>query len=107
MPRCIKISDPVLSNLLEKEKSLEQELRGVKQGIRFIRERCDHRFVPDEPYDPSDKWFSSGGSCENCGDRLSGWWCPKSKSGECDYKQPDGSYDDDNCIHCGMPDERK
>lgn len=36
-----------------------------------------------------------------------GWDCPTSPDGECNYQQPDGSFDEDCCIYCGLPDERK
>ena len=35
------------------------------------------------------------------------WDCPTSPTGKCDYEQEDGSYDEDCCIHCGEPEERK
>lgn len=44
--------------------------------------------------------------CDVCGTHF-GWFCPESPNGVCDYDQPDGSYDEDNCIHCGNPEERK
>ncbi len=37
----------------------------------------------------------------------SGWECEDSPTGYCDYVQPDGKYDEDCCIYCGEPDERK
>ena len=34
----------------------------------------------------------------------SGWECPDSPNGECDYSGPD---EEDSCIYCGQPEERK
>ncbi|GEM_PF-2888053 len=36
-----------------------------------------------------------------------GWECKESPTGYCDYKQEDGSYDEDYCRYCGKPEERK
>jgi hypothetical protein len=36
-----------------------------------------------------------------------GWECPASPTGYCDYTQEDGSFDEDCCIYCGEPEERK
>ena len=44
--------------------------------------------------------------CEYCGKGF-GWWCPKSENNICDYNQEDGTYDPDQCIYCGQPNERK
>jgi hypothetical protein len=44
--------------------------------------------------------------CEICGEH-GGWWCPDSEDHHCNYEQADGTFDSDNCIHCGAPDERK
>lgn len=44
--------------------------------------------------------------CLHC-DRRFGWWCPASPTHKCNYKQPDGTYNEDNCTYCHNPDERK
>ena len=36
-----------------------------------------------------------------------GWDCKDSPTGKCDYRQEDGTYDEDSCRYCGEPDERK
>lgn len=38
--------------------------------------------------------------CVICRERL-GWWCPKSSTHLCEYK------DDEWCVHCHQPSERK
>lgn len=102
---------PVIKNvtiraLVEREKALETEMFAVGRQVIEAQKKCVHQYIPLDPYDPTDKWFSSSGFCENCGDR-GGWWCPKSKDGQCDYENPNGEDYLPNCICCGMPDERK
>ena len=41
--------------------------------------------------------------CTKCGKHF-GWWCPESKNGVCEYKTD--PYNEE-CIHCGQPEERK
>ncbi len=36
-----------------------------------------------------------------------GWDCPSSPTDYCEYLQADGTYDEDCCIYCGEPEERK
>ena len=101
-----KISNPIAQALLFKAKKAEDA--AWKALFKLIDEQktCEHKFVSIDPYDPTDQWFSSICYCEKCGKPGETWWCPKSPRGECDYKQPDGSYNPDNCIYCGLPDER-
>ncbi len=39
--------------------------------------------------------------------QKSGWDCPTSPTGECDYTQIDDTLDEDSCRYCGQPEERK
>lgn len=47
-----------------------------------------------------------GAYCSTCGKDF-GWWCKEAPTNICDYEQKDGSYNEDNCIHCHCPEERK
>lgn len=98
--------NPVAQDLLERIRHLSAQVNEYNDMLFGVREKCKHNFIPHEPYDPKDEWFSSGCTCENCG-LDGGWYCPKSPSGQCDYEQKDGSVDPDHCVWCGMPDERK
>ena len=47
-------------------------------------------------------------SCRDCGFYTSGWYCETSPTLECEYYCSEtGYYDEDCCIHCGKPEERK
>lgn len=60
---------------------------------------CEHTIGPSDPEDPE----SSSGVCSKCGKGTGSWYCPSNPpSHVCEY--PD---DDEYCIHCGNPDERK
>lgn len=93
--------------LIEKLEEAKRALDAAEGELYLERKKCAHRYVPYDEYDPSDKWFSSSCYCEGCGYDGKTWWCPKSPSGLCDYKQGNGYYNMDNCIHCHQPDERK
>ena len=46
--------------------------------------------------------------CNDCGFEPSGWYCPESPTLECEYyDSKTGYYDEDCCIYCGQPEERK
>lgn len=52
---------------------------------------------------PTDRrWCYGSNVCKMCGAYGGGWHCPTSPTHECEYN---GDYD--QCIHCGLPDERK
>ena len=46
--------------------------------------------------------------CNICSERL-GWYCPVALRKYCEYSHlmTHGMEDDECCIHCGEPDERK
>lgn len=104
--RTVVVKNAILENLLEKSRKLTKQLREIDGEVYKIRNKCEHRFVPDKPYDPTDRWFSTSGYCEYCA-KDGGWWCPKSPNGQCEYEQPDGHINPDHCIYCHLPDERK
>lgn len=55
-----------------------------------------HEGLPDNWNDGSYSVF-----CAIC-DKEFGWYCPKNPKGYCEYPE-----ENDTCIHCGEPDERK
>lgn len=72
--------------------------------IAIERNNCTHKFVPDVADAPN----CSSPVCIVCGYEGFGWYCPDNLlTHECDYTQEDGTYNDDMCIHCGNPEERK
>lgn len=76
----------------------ERELREMKAALRVLVAGCTaHQIIENAV---------GGAVCWTCGTHY-GWYCEESPEGVCDYDQEDGSYDEDNCRHCGMPEERK
>ena len=104
-----KVTNVKMIGLLLVRKNAEDTLRLAEQAIHVVRKGCNHKYIPFTPYDPTDKWFSSSCYCESCGKDGDTWWCPSNRSpnGLCNYDQPDGGYNPDNCIYCHQPDERK
>lgn len=46
--------------------------------------------------------------CRDCGFSTNGWYCETSPTLECEYYDFEtGHYDEDCCIYCGQPEERK
>lgn len=53
------------------------------------------------------KWTDNA-HCNDCGFEPSGWYCVESPTLECRYYDEEtGYYDEDCCIYCGQPEERK
>lgn len=73
-----------------------KEIDEAKKILDKLLEECPHNLV---------KQYSAA-RCNIC-TKYFGHWCPKSKDHMCNYIQQDGEYDEDNCIHCGHPEERK
>lgn len=92
----------------------EEKRLAIELGKKLQRE-CAHeevlhvRWNKDEPDEGSAK-------CLICGKEL-GWWCPASIDHQCEYfGLHENSYysfgqesweDEDDCIHCHQPLERK
>ena len=68
--------------------------------IPRTKETCDHmEIVPSDPKDID----CSYPVCKTCGQHFPDWYCPKNPpTHACEYED-----DDECCIHCGEPDERK
>lgn len=75
------------------------ELSAAEADIRVLQEECEHPNIKEE-------W--GDGFCPDCHFKTVGWFCPTSPTFECDYydKETD-EYDEDRCIYCGDPEERK
>ena len=87
--------------LMKKYDMLQSEASDIQQEIINLQYECQH------PNMVSD-WGS--GTCADCGYETIGWYCPKSPNTdrECEYYDPDtDTYDEDCCIYCGEPEERK
>lgn len=72
------------------------ELDAIDVKIQILRIECRHdNMVEDKP-------------CPECDHDINGWFCPKSPTKECDYYDPEtDEFDEDCCIYCGKPEERK
>jgi hypothetical protein len=94
---------------LLRERLYTQYLREeqIQDRIRQLRKDHDHVYASREPYNPDDKWFSTGAICVICGLTANGWYCHTSPTKTCQYSSEMGYEHTDACIHCGQPDERK
>jgi len=87
--------------------NLEEKKKIIALGKKLARE-CQHPIVLGEK--------DSSAQCEVCGKWL-GWWCPDSPNHVCEYygKHPswynpygeEEFYNEDDCIYCHEPEERK
>lgn len=79
----------------EKEK-LQIQLNEIENEIAALQLECKHEPMQDI------------GHCSDCGFKTKGWFCKYSPTNECDYYDKENDeYDEDCCIHCGLPEERK
>ena len=88
-------------------KLLRKAVDVASSALYIAQKACEHEFFTHDPYDPTDRWFSSTfAPCTKCGiDGPDGWYCHTSPTKLCDYKDEDWMCD--NCIYCGNPQERK
>lgn len=113
-------------------KMLRNDLIKIQQNIGKIESNCKHKLIQ---FGATPKFKHEGSAkCEDC-DRFFGWWCPNSPDKMCHYQTyeiqgfllnaravelVDGTehiiynYDvnpeyenDDDCLFCHEPDERK
>ncbi len=77
-------------------KQLQSDLNELKHRLEKIHEQEGHDIVQ----------VDESAYCDICEEDF-GWWCPDSIDHVCEYRQEDGSYNYDNCIHCHQPEERK
>ena len=85
--------------LVHKCKKLNYEFPVTAGFCCFHKHVCEKGHKPNL-FEPSRKIYGVV-RCEKCEAHL-GWYCEQSPTQMCEYK--DG---DENCIHCGQPEERK
>ena len=89
---------------------LRAQMKPIQAEIYFLEGTCTHTVKAltetAEEYYKKDEWRCDSGHCAACGEDM-GWYCPVALNHICNYEQEDGTYNDDDCIHCHMPDERK
>lgn len=91
------------NTLREKHEALEKQKQQIEAQISLLQSECDHEHIKDN---------YGTGHCPDCGFKTKGWLCVSSPTKECDYYDPNvdeyDEYDDDeSCIYCGHPEERK
>lgn len=94
--------------LKEKIQTSRAILKEAQSNFDKLVHTCSHYVKPIKNYRESE---SNSVKCEICGEYL-GWYCPESPNHVCDYEHYDeemgGRYiDEDSCIYCGHPEERK
>lgn len=90
----------MMNQLVLSKQGLEDKLREVNYEI----ERLQHHVCPHEHMVEN----YGKGTCPDCQYRTKGWYCKESPTKECDYyDEENDEYDEDCCIHCGHPEERK
>lgn len=100
------MSNVKMSNLLTAQEKLRRDqiahsqstINHLMKSVQALKKDCECRVMEQTP--------GGKAKCAVCGEYY-GWWCPDDPSNVCDYEHEDGSYDEDNCRYCGMPDERK
>lgn len=103
---------PEQTAVKERAELLEREIRERQRDLARLVHDCKHVWVAGwrkvNPYEWADWlqrwWICAGAYCLICG-VDGGWYCEQSPTHQCEYADDDHAQD--NCIHCGMPDERK
>ena len=77
-------------------RELPESLRNAANVLDRIQamqntKKCDHLIIEDD---------CGSASCEKCGEDF-GWYCQISTKRFCEYEG------EEDCIHCGEPEERK
>jgi len=78
--------------------TLKHKIRSIQSEIQSIQDDCKHEYLPIETKNGLKLGHKN---CPKCDKEFWEWWCPKNKSTFCEYDE------DEWCIHCGEPDERK
>ena len=87
--------------LMQKYDVAQSATRNIQREIINLQHECQH---------PNMVGHWGLGTCADCGYKTSGWYCPENPNNdrECEYYDPDtDTYDEDCCIYCGEPEERK
>lgn len=86
-------------NLRDNILSVNSQIAEARQVLAYLLSLCKH-----EELNINEGGMSA--KCNICGKYFL-WYCPSSPTLTCDYKQEDGFYDEDDCIYCHQPEERK
>ena len=131
-PAEIKCKVRVLSKMSEEGQAIfneieyvEERISKLKNVIKGLKKRCSHELKVLSEKDMRDKWMSVGADCMICGSDW-GWRCKNSPDSVCHYYSGNGKVEmidgtevdvpenhdseyenEDECIFCGHPDERK
>ena len=78
-------------------KQVSDQIAQLYREDGMLRLECPHRILKT-------KWESM--YCDVCGKGF-GWCCPRSPDQLCHYDESPDNYDNENCVYCGLPEERK
>ena len=106
-------------------KDLEKQISDLSDKLSNLVKNCEHKFKVLTKKQLADRWMSEGAYCSIC-ERNFGWRCKVSPDQCCHYYTIDGKVklingtlvqppenhdfeneNDDSCIFCEMPEERK
>lgn len=122
----------IVKNISEEGKIFKNKIEGVKTNLAVVYAKlkryydvCDHELPELTPKQLKDELMSEEAHCLICGSGF-GWRCKESPDGVCHYYSNDGKVkmidgtlvnvpeghdatyeNDDECIFCGLPEERK
>jgi hypothetical protein len=75
---------------------ITREIEALNAELRTIQRECEHDWQP-----AGSDIECTHPVCNKCGSRGFGWYCQESPTRSCEYEE------DEWCIHCGEPEERK
>jgi hypothetical protein len=84
-----------------------ERIKAIEIELRTLRNDCPHEIaIPPDYWEKlkKDQWHTAAAECIGCGYRF-GWFCPNSSDHICNFEEDDVCKD--NCVNCGMPEERK
>ncbi len=87
-----------IKDLRSKLEILRKQQIVLRDMVKETMDSCKHEDLDVESYGTA--------KCKIC-DKNFSWYCPTSPTLTCDYDQEDGDYDEDDCIYCHQPEERK
>ena len=77
------------------------DLKRANKTLKELLSKCPHSI--ESHYLSEESYIAFCTVCEE----YFGWYCPTSPTKLCEYKQPDGGYNEDNCVYCHLSEERK
>jgi len=122
----------IVKQISEEGLAFKKELADLKATVSIAQTElynkensCTHELRELTQWELKDKWMSEGAHCLICG-TLWGWRCKHSPDSVCHYSSHEGKVkmidgtrvdvpnghnpeyeNEDECIFCGMPEERK